>query len=148
MLEADGRWRIIVFSNAEDPTGHSSAIWELADFIENAEESPVRKFTPTGKDVDAVIEILAVFQQGYREINMQEVPDFLCPSKGVYGLRDYNKLFCPDLDDGRDIFDERGIDREGCIVIARPDQHVANVLPLNGYEELAGFFDRFMIPQH
>jgi phenol 2-monooxygenase len=28
----------------------------------------------------------------------------------------------------------------------RPDQHVAHVLPLDGFEALAAFFERFMIP--
>ena len=97
-------------------------------------------------DIDAVIEVLAVFQQGYREINIEAVPAFLSPSKGVYGLRDYEKTFCPDLDKGLDIFDERDIDRgNGCIVVVRPDQHVASILPLGGFKELAAFFDGFMI---
>ena len=43
------------------------------------------------------------------------------------------------------MFDLRGIDRErGCIVVVRPDQYVAHVLPLDAYEELAAFFDGFM----
>ena len=66
---------------------------------------------------------------------------------GAYGLRDYNKLFCPDLDRNDDIFAERGIDREGCIVIVRPDQHVAQILPLDGLDGIGKFFDRFMLPQ-
>ena len=44
-----------------------------------------------------------------------------------------------------DIFTMRGIDRErGCMVVVRPDQYVAHVLPLDGYEQLAAFFDGFM----
>ncbi len=148
VLEADGRWRIIVFANADDPTSPSSAISELADFLQNAAESPIRKYTPAGSDIDAVIEVLVVFQQGYREINIQEIPAFLSPAKGVYGLRDYEKTFCSDLENGDDIFDERNIDRgNGCIVVVRPDQHVANILPHGGSRELATFFDGFMIPQ-
>ena len=41
----------------------------------------------------------------------------------------------------------RGIDREqGCMVIVRPDQYVAHLLPLDAHDELAGFFDAFMLP--
>jgi phenol 2-monooxygenase len=41
----------------------------------------------------------------------------------------------------------RGIDRKaGCIVVVRPDQYVAHVLPLEGYAELATFFQAFMLP--
>jgi len=73
------------------------------------------------------------------------MPSFLLPRKGRYGLCDYEKMFCPDLRSGNDIFAMRGIDREaGCMVGVRPDQYVAHVLPLDGYEQLAAFFDGFM----
>jgi hypothetical protein len=36
--------------------------------------------------------------------------------------------------------DLRGIDRDaGCVVVVRPDQYVAHVLPLDAHEELADF---------
>jgi phenol 2-monooxygenase len=148
VLEADGRWRIIAFSNREDPADQSSAVHQLAAFLDSSAESPIRKYTPAGDDIDAIIEVLAVFQQGYREIDTGGIPAFLSPAKGAYGLRDYEKTFCPHLDKGSDIFDERGINRDnGCIVIVRPDQHVANILPLDGFSEIAAFFDGFMIAQ-
>ena len=31
-------------------------------------------------------------------------------------------------------------------MIVRLDQHVAHVLPLDGYTELGAFFDGFMVP--
>ena len=31
-------------------------------------------------------------------------------------------------------------------MIVRPDQHVAHVLPLDAVDELAAFFENFMIP--
>jgi phenol 2-monooxygenase len=70
------------------------------------------------------------------------------PQKGRYGLRDYEKMFCADIKSGNDIFAMRGIDREaGCMVVVRPDQYVAHVLPLDGYQQLAAYFDGFMRPQ-
>jgi phenol 2-monooxygenase len=58
-------------------------------------------------------------------------------------------MFCPDLESGNDIFTMRRIDREeGCMVVVRPDQYVAHVLPLDGYEQLATFFDGFMTGPH
>ena len=49
-------------------------------------------------------------------------------------------MFCPDPAAG-DIFDLRGIDRDsGCLVVVRPDQYVAHVLPLDATDELASFF--------
>ena len=40
----------------------------------------------------------------------------------------------------------RGVSRDqGCMVVVRPDQYIANVLPLHGFDALAGFFEGFMI---
>jgi phenol 2-monooxygenase len=42
----------------------------------------------------------------------------------------------------------RGIDREaGCMVVVRPDQYVAQVLPIDGHGQLAAYFDGFMLPR-
>ena len=80
------------------------------------------------------------------------MPGFLLPAKGRFGLRDYEKMFSADLRSGQDIFTRqdiftlRGIDRErGCMLVVRPDQYVAYVLPLDGFAPLAAFFDGFML---
>jgi len=93
-----------------------------------------------------VIDVRAVFQQGHREFAIEAMPALLLPRKGRYGLYDYEKVFCPYPRDGQNIFAMRGIDRDaGCMVIVRPDQYVADVLPLDGYARLAAFFDGFML---
>jgi phenol 2-monooxygenase len=145
-VRADGRWRIFAFAGAEDPAGPSSGIRGLCDFLAEAQESPLRKFTPDGGDIDSVIDARAVFQQDHHSLAIEAMPSLLLPRKGRYGLRDYEKIFCPDLKSGNDIFAMRGIDREaGCMVVVRPDQYIAHVLPLDGYGALASFFDGFMM---
>jgi 2-polyprenyl-6-methoxyphenol hydroxylase-like FAD-dependent oxidoreductase len=144
-VKADGRWRVFAFSGAEDPSAASSDINSLCDFLARSQESPVGKYTPNGADIDSVIDVRAIFQQGHRELAIEAMPSFLLPRKGRYGLRDYEKMFCPDLKGGDDIFDMRGIDRDGgCMVVVRPDQFVAHILPLDAHAELAAFFDGFM----
>ena len=144
-VEADGRWRLFAFCGREDPAHSPSGIQALCAFLTEERESPVRKYTPQGADIDFAIDVRAIFQQGHREVAVEAMPALLLPRKGRYGLRDYEKMFCPDLKSGNDIFDLRGIDRaKGCMVIVRPDQYVAHVLPLNAYSELAAFFDGFM----
>jgi 2-polyprenyl-6-methoxyphenol hydroxylase-like FAD-dependent oxidoreductase len=148
-VKADGRWRIFAFAGAKDPAAPNSGIRALCDFLAGAPESPVRKYTPMGEDIDSVIDVRAIFQQGHRELALEAMPSFLLPRKGRYGLCDYEKMFCPDLESGNDIFTMRSIDREGgCMVVVRPDQYVAHVLPLDGYEQLAVFFDGFMTRRH
>lgn len=145
--KADGRWRIYAFADRSDPASEPAPIRALCAFLSNAPDSPVRRFTPANADIDAVIDLRAVFQQGHRELNIGAMPPLLLPKKGRYGLRDYEKMFCPDLKSGNDIFDLRGIDRaRGAVVIARPDQYVAQVLPLGDHAGLSAFFSNFMLP--
>jgi phenol 2-monooxygenase len=148
VVKADGRFRIFAFAGTDNPAGPRSPIRQLCDFLAEDQESPVRKYTQLGDDVDAVIDVRAVFQQAHRELAIEVMPALLLPRKGRYGLRDYEKLFCAEIKSGNDIFAMRGIDREaGCMVVVRPDQYVAHVLPLDGYEQLSSFFDGFMLPQ-
>ena len=140
--KADGRWRLYAFAGA-DGTG----LRELCRFLEEAPDSPVRSYTRAGRDIDAVFDVRAVFQQGHRELAIESMPALLLPRKGRYGLRDYEKVFSPDLKNGPDIYDARGIDRaQGALVVVRPDQYVAHVLPLHAHRELADFFAGFMRP--
>lgn len=143
---ADGRWRLFLFADAARPDDAGSRLAALCHFLVRDPSSPVVRFTPAGCDVDAVIDVRAVVQQSHRELTIGDVPRLLRPAKGRYRLIDYHKVFCPDFKDGPDVFDYRGLDRQvGTVVVVRPDQHVAHVLPLDGVVELAAFFDRFMV---
>ncbi|WP_105402382.1 FAD-binding monooxygenase [Neorhizobium sp. T7_12] len=148
VAKADGCWRIYAFAGAEDRAAPSSRLRALCDFLADSPSSPVKRHTPSGADIDSEIDFRAVFQQAHRTLAVETMPTFLLPRKGRYGLCDYEKMFCPDLKSGQDIFDMRGIDREqGCMVVVRPDQYVAHILPLDAHTELAAFFDGFMLPQ-
>lgn len=136
VIEAGMRWTVFAFS-ARDET----AILKLCDNLENNPQLPLRIYRRDGEDIDALIDVRAVFQQGFRDLSIDSMPTLLRPSKGRYGLTDYEKVFCADLKDGNDIFDKRGIDRnKGCMVLVRPDQYISHILPLDAYDELAAFF--------
>jgi phenol 2-monooxygenase len=141
---ADGAWRIYAFADA---TGEKLS--RLMDVLATGNQSSIRRFTPQGANIDSVIDVRAVFQQGHRDLKVEDLPALLLPRKGRFGLIDYEKAFTPDLKNGPDIFDLRGIDREtGAMVVVRPDQHVANVLPLDAHDELAAFFGRILLDRH
>jgi phenol 2-monooxygenase len=138
VARADGAWRLYVFADRDDPASPASRVRSLCNFLAS-ETSPIARHTPAGADPDSVIDVRAVFQQGHRDVAVDGMPPVLQPRKGRFGLIDYEKVFCPDPPAG-DIFDLRGIDRDaGCIVVVRPDQYVAHVLPLDAHEELADF---------
>ena len=146
VVRADGRWRLLAFADGEDPASPSSRLRALCDFLRDDPGSPVVRFTPARVDIDAVIDVRAVFPSGHRDLDVGALPSLLLPRKGRYGLVDYQKAFCPDLKDGPDVFELRGVDRRGCVVVVRPDQHVAGILPLDDHAGLTAFFDRFMLP--
>lgn len=145
VVKADCRWRVFAFADSENPSVAGSKLREFCDFLSDDPRSPLRRFTPSGADVDSVIDVRGILQQGHRELTLETMPPLLLPRKGRYGLIDYEKMFCPDLRGERDIYEMRGIDRNGCSVVVRPDQHVAAVFPLEAHASLAEFFDGFMI---
>ncbi len=141
---ADGAWRIYMFA---DPSG--KRLRELAEFLAGSPGSPIRRFTPSGVDIDSVIDVRAIFQQGHRDIQVDKLPSILLPRKGCFALIDYEKAYTPDFKAGADIFEMRGIDREqGVMVVVRPDQYVSNVLPLHAHDELAAFFGQILLDRH
>ncbi len=147
VVKADGRWRILAFADASDPADPAAPIATLCEQLHHSPDSPVRRYTSAGDDIDSVIDVRTVFQQPHRSLALESMPPFLLPTKGRYGLRDYEKMFCPAPTPGADIFDLRGIDRSrGCLVIVRPDQYVADVAPLDGWDRLTAFFAGVMLP--
>lgn len=145
--KADGRWRLYAFAGRNDHVDIQTGVRAMCRFLQDSPDSPVRKYTRQGQDPDAVFDLRAIFQQSHRELAIESMPALLLPQKGPYGLHDYEKVFCPDLKNGPDIFDLRGVNRdEGALVVVRPDQYIAHVLPLDAHQDLATFFAGFMLP--
>jgi phenol 2-monooxygenase (NADPH) len=144
VARADGAWRLYVFADRGEPTDAGSRVAALCDFLAS-EKSPVTRHTPAGADPDSVIDVRAVFQQGHRDLAVDRLPAVLLPRKGPFGLVDHEKVFCPDPK-ADDVFTLRGIDRErGCMVLVRPDQYVAHVLPLDAHDQLADFLSGVLV---
>ncbi len=144
VASADGAWRVYVFADRHDPASADSSVRRLCEFLAS-DASPITRFTPAGAAPDAVIDVRAIFQQGHRELALDGLPSVLLPRKGAFDLIDYEKAFCPDPG-ADDIFELRGVNRDtGCMVVVRPDQYVAHVLPLDAHEALADFFAGILI---
>ncbi|MCC3272225.1 FAD-binding monooxygenase [Arthrobacter zhangbolii] len=133
---ADGRWRIYVFADAA-AAGAPSAVTELAEWLDTAPDSPLAAM-PAGSDRDAWFDVKVIYQQEHAAIDINKVPAVFKPQVGPFQLTDLSKVY--GLNPASDIFTERGISRDGAVVVVRPDQYVANVLPLGATAELADFF--------
>jgi phenol 2-monooxygenase len=138
--KADGRWRIYAFADAP-AAGEPSALAEWAAWLA-APDSPLARHTPAGADADAVFDVKAIYQQSFEDVDIAHVPAVFFPTSGPLGLTDWEKVYAagPDAWRTTDIFDERELSRDGVVVVVRPDQYVAAVLPLSATDALADFF--------
>lgn len=134
---ADGRWRIYVFADRA-AAGEGEAVPALADWLTTSPRSPLAA-TPGDGDVDAWFDIKVVYQQDHTGVDIGKVPEAFLPTVGPFALVDYEKVYATAQAD--DVFEVRGIDRDGVVVVVRPDQYVAHVLPLAAHDELAAFFE-------
>lgn len=140
--KANGAFRLYAFADES-----KERFLDLMSFLYSSEKSPVNRFTPVGDDLDSVIEVLGIYQQDHHNLNVNDQPAALQPLRGRYKLRDTFKVFTPDHKTGPDIFEIRGIDRvRGAMVLVRPDQYVATVLPLTAREQLSDYFESFLYP--
>ena len=91
---ADGRWRLYAFADAVDPRTRGSRFLDLVEFLAS-DDSPVRRFTPKGWDVDGVFDVRGIIQQSHLDLDWADMHGFLRPHKGKLGLVDYEKVFTP-----------------------------------------------------
>lgn len=148
-LAADGRWRLIAFAGLGDTATPDSPLGKLCSFLVESLESPLKRYTPRGADVDAVFDVRAVFQKSHHLLAITAMPEILFPHKGRFGLRDYEKAFCALEDASQNIYAIRHVNKDsGCLVVVRPDQYIAHVLPMSDQETLAQFFAGFMLNVH
>ncbi|MGN8027206.1 FAD-dependent monooxygenase [Microbacterium sp. 22242] len=130
---ADGRWRLYAFAGNDPASMQAQLTWLGED-----DSSPVRRFTPDRADIDGVFDVHGIFRGAHHDVDRTALPSLLTPRSGPLGLQDWEKIWTTDPRD--DIFTARGIGAEGALVVVRPDQYVAHVLPLEARDELGAFF--------
>lgn len=134
---ADGAWRLYVFADRAHPREAASGARRLCEIL--ASEAALLARLAPDSEPDSLLDVRAIFQQSHHELDITSMPSVLRPRKGRFALVDHEKVFCPDPD-GEDIFDLRGVDRDGgAMILVRPDQYVASVAPLQAHEALIDF---------
>ncbi|QBE49776.1 FAD-dependent monooxygenase [Leucobacter triazinivorans] len=135
---ADGRFRVYAFADASGERLDRWAAWLLDDGA-----SPLHRFTPEGADLDAIFDVKAVYQQHHHGVDLSRVSKLFLPASGPFGLTDYEKVYAAQPDE--DIFDLRGVSRDGAVVVVRPDHYVSAILPLDRPEQLGAFFEGLLL---
>ena len=60
----------------------NSALDRLCRYLAEDPTSPTQKYTPADSDLDAVIDVRVIFQQGNRALEIADMPTLLLPRKG------------------------------------------------------------------
>jgi hypothetical protein len=93
--KADGRWRLYAFAGAADHARMRRAWCALCKFLEESPDSPVRKYTPAGQDIDAVFDLRGrSSSSGTTTLAIEPCRPAAAP-QGPPGLRDYEKVSRP-----------------------------------------------------
>ncbi|GAA6001581.1 hypothetical protein JCM10207_006738 [Rhodosporidiobolus poonsookiae] len=152
-LVSDGRWRVINFAGDVREPAMRAKLEKVAAYFDSP-SGPLRQFTPEGKDLDSVIELLTVIANPRTSIEPNDFPRVLWPPKAPWGSRAYDKLYADDSspvtpDQCGEIYRKLGIDPlAGCLCVVRPDQTVSLVCALDEPEQIGSFFSSFLVPQN
>lgn len=120
---ADGRVRFYVFADSQALHREDS---KLAAWSQWAQE----RIDPT------LIDAKVIYQDSYTDFDVSQVPSVFKPPVGIFELTNFENAFGVTKDS--DIFDLRGISRDGAVVVVRPDQYVSAIFPL---DDTAGLDD-------
>ncbi|KAI0842791.1 putative phenol 2-monooxygenase [Hypoxylon sp. FL0890] len=147
-LKSNGKFRVVLFAgNIHSPTQRD----RVEKFCEalDAPNSFLRAATPAGSSLDTAIEVLTIHSSKRTETELlRDLPEVLHPYDPHTGW-DYDKVFVDDVsyhEGFGDAYTNYGVDKErGCVVVVRPDQHVAWIGELEDFEELQRYFEGCLV---
>lgn len=148
-LTSDGRFRIVVFAGNILDAAQMKRVQEFGSSLDSP-KSFLHRFTPTGKKIDSVIEVLTVHSAPRTKVELLDLHEIFHPFDEKKGW-DYNKVCVDDISyhEGHgEAYKNYGVDREkGCCVIVRPDQYVSWIGTLEDASEMDRYFSEFLVPQ-
>ena len=148
-LRSDGRFRIVIFAGNLTDSAQRKRVDTLCS-ERTAGDSFLPRFTPRGAPLDSVMELLTIHSGPRTALNLLDLPDILHPFDRTTGW-DYDKVFVDDesYHEGHGhAYEAYGVDRQrGCVVILRPDQHVAWIGELEDIKAMEKFFSGILINQ-
>jgi phenol 2-monooxygenase len=150
LLRSTGQWRIVVFAGDVSNKTQMDRVQKLGQVL-SSPESFISRFTPRGKPIDSVIEILTVHSAPRTSMELHDFPDIFHPFSEREGW-DYWKIYADDQSyhEGHgQAYQNYGVDKKsGCVVILRPDQYVSWIGDLEDVNDMDRFFSGFMRPRN
>ncbi|RFU31377.1 hypothetical protein B7463_g4966, partial [Scytalidium lignicola] len=150
-LPSDGRWRLVIFAGDISVPAFARRLEKLAQYLDS-DDSPVRKYTAPGSDIDSFIEPIVVLSGKRLAVEQEQIPKFFTPINGPWKMTDLHKVFVDDehYNSGHGhAYELYGIDpEEGAIAVVRPDQYVSMITALGDHNSIGDFFSGFVLPQN
>lgn len=137
LLVNNGRWRLLVFAGNPQLESQMARIQALGRYLADSPTSFTKRYA-------RLFETLTIHSGSRTETELSDFPNALRP------MHDYWKLYVDDVSYHQgfgDAYRRYGIDRTtGCLLIVRPDQHIAMRCDLEKVELCEAYCDAFMIP--
>ncbi|OTA97873.1 hypothetical protein M434DRAFT_7501 [Hypoxylon sp. CO27-5] len=147
-LKANGKFRIVLFAGNILSRTQRERVEKFCEALD-APTSFLRSATPAGSSLGNAIEVLTIHSSKRTETELlRDFPEVLHPYDPHTGW-DYDKVFVDDVsyhEGFGDAYTNYGVDKErGCVVVARPDQHVAWIGELEDFEDLQRYFEGCLV---
>jgi phenol 2-monooxygenase len=145
-LSSNGAWRLLVFSGDLQEKEHIERLASFAKTFQNQQHLCRSRRGKQSEVQQLIIEVLLIHPGPRTTINLLELPEIFHPFDDKLGW-DYGKVFVDDnayADDCGGAYSGFGIDKqEGCLVLCRPDQHVAWTGAIDEVSRLDVYFSAF-----
>ncbi|KAL4959562.1 FAD binding domain-containing protein [Aspergillus stella-maris] len=144
-MPGTGAWRMLVFAGDMGQKQNRERVAAFADAFERYSlGSRSRRTSPPGNGA-LIIEVIMIHAGSRTSMDLLDLPETFHPFDKELGW-DYSKVFADDGTYGRDTghaYEEYAIDKQaGCLVLCRPDQHVAWVGELEDVPRLNDHFSK------
>ncbi|KAL3418610.1 phenol hydroxylase [Phlyctema vagabunda] len=148
-LPSDGRWRLVVFAGDISKPEQKTRVQALGESLASS-GSFIARFTPEGRAIDSVIEILTIHSAPRAETDLSDFHDVFHPFSERDGW-DYWKIYVDDISyhEGHGhAYQNYGVDaKRGAVVIIRPDGYVGWLGELEDVHDMDDYFSVIMVPQ-
>lgn len=143
-LPSDGAWRLLVFPGDLRQPERIEALTRFADtFSKHSHPAHLQQMKSHGWRCPN-IESLLIQSNPRNTVNLLDLPELFHPFDNILGW-DYWRVFADDMDEA---YAGYGINKEGpgCLVLCRPDQHVAWIGSMDDTAALDSYFSIFVRP--
>lgn len=144
----NGSWRLLVFPGDLEQQERMDVVTQFAEAFTNTPSLAMLNQSSFGKARFSMIEPILIHTSPTTAFNLLDLPDMFHPFDEELGW-DYWKVFSDDKEHSTGVghaYETYGIDDEGpcCLILCRPDQHVAWIGDSEDVAGLNEYFSNFL----